>query len=553
MSTNEVHTPTSVPTPRALTHEYEFSATATTEFSELSATATTELSPPDVIYDPVHAGMNQHLNYVDQEVFFTAVQDIGTAVPGCHVGKKAKQKQGHFLWSNTHYQGIYNISNLMYLLYQSRPEVFAKLPQNKTIQVRRIATWIIESRQRKARADIHSVTSPSILPSIQRSDPGKTHFYILEQAEVLRKGLTCWCGETLEEKQRPTDNDRLRIMGILFSEDFREDIPVLLQKSFDRRLELDSAKQKKNEIFQRVMNAFADEEFVVTHPTKWELDSTKDRIGHDIWTMYDPNDMERIQVPRLRKHMEVMFGTTLIAYNAIMEIYTKGTGGGDGHDASYVNWREREDYTFADYDSRSMSQYLSWVFMYDKQHGFLLVVSKGPLPTDASIEDGSRMTTSSGRSTPVNVIAQELRVARIDNDRQRAALMESMTCLLADSSKDSNSSPHARTQRDVLDDISTTKSSLKELAIEQREAKKKKRALDNLNLVVDISDTRRLKKLKRLKKATQRLDRQVDTLQETLDGFFNELNAMNKSHHCNTGEHSSENSSSDSDSDSDDS
>ena len=63
-------------------------------------------------------------------------------------------------------------------------------------------------------------------------------------------------------------------------------------------------------------------------------------------------------------------------YAGVMKLYTRGTGGGDGDPASYVCWEEREDTNILRYHNNTSSQYLTWVFMSNKQYSFVLAKKK---------------------------------------------------------------------------------------------------------------------------------------------------------------------------------
>ncbi len=54
----------------------------------------------------------------------------------------------------------------------------------------------------------------------------------------------------------------------------------------------------------------------------------------------------------------------------------------------HVVWEEREDAEFATYvGNQNRCMYLTIVHMWDKQHGFPLVVTKEEIPTDIAIDD----------------------------------------------------------------------------------------------------------------------------------------------------------------------
>jgi hypothetical protein len=72
---------------------------------------------------------------------------------------------------------------------------------------------------------------------------------------------------TLEsELQKPTDNDRIRVLGIFFLENNRENISCTQDRSTSNRHDLDDPSQRLSSIFQVIRNDFNDLEVIVPHP-----------------------------------------------------------------------------------------------------------------------------------------------------------------------------------------------------------------------------------------------------------------------------------------------
>ncbi len=88
------------------------------------------------------------------------------------------------------------------------------------------------------------------------------------------------------------------------------------------------------------------------------------------------------------KMIENIVKTTISNYNECMPFYMSGTGGGDRHNGSDVVWEEHEGAEFASYISNpNKRMYLNIIYMWDKQHGFPLLVTKEEIPTDIAIDD----------------------------------------------------------------------------------------------------------------------------------------------------------------------
>ncbi len=66
-----------------------------------------------------------------------------------------------------------------------------------------------------------------------------------------------------------------------------------------------------------------------------------------------------------------------------MQFYISGTGSGDRNNASYVIWEKCNGAEYATYVGNPKRHiYLTIVHIWDKQHGFPLVVTKEEIPTD---------------------------------------------------------------------------------------------------------------------------------------------------------------------------
>ena len=83
----------------------------------------------------------------------------------------------------------------------------------------------------------------------------------------------------------------------------------------------------------------------------------------------------------------------------VSEKWKKGTGGGPGSPVNYENWQDRDDELFANYDQSRGKHSMAWLYMVDKNIGFLLDAKNYPVSVDVQLED---------RETPVSDISRHL-------------------------------------------------------------------------------------------------------------------------------------------------
>jgi hypothetical protein len=437
------------------------------------------------------------------------------------------KKRKHYKSTDAWYKDIHELGTNLYDLYIKQSDIFPNLGKNKSNQVTKICKWLLQKRLWVARADIHRIVDPTVLPFVQTSNPDITHFYILGQIDVLKMAIGDWCGETLKDKQKPTDNDRIRVMGILFQEDFREDISLLLDTARSSREGVDNPRLQQRAIYHRVMNEFVDPDVIIEHPPSWIRGITKEKIGQLEWSKYDPNDKARIAIPRTGKHMSHIYLQVMSDYKAMMELYTRGTGGGSGDPADYSDWEKREDTTILRYHNNSTSQYLTWVFMYDKQYEFILTKRLGPLPVGTRLDDGNVREeggSSGGRITPsAAALGVELRQAR-EESAQRGTNMANMlsTLLQGERIDSSNETPilASRSSAEVLKEINQLMETIKTCKGDHGTAIGRKRQ-------ITVGDTPQTGERKKLKKDIKRLATTIDTLEDSLDCCLKELRVIN--------------------------
>jgi hypothetical protein len=103
---------------------------------------------------------------------------------------------------------------------------------------------------------------------------------------------------------------------------------------------------------------------------------------------FDPNNDSRIKLVWQTKEVQGVFQQAAKEYQAMMDLYMMGTGGGDGDDANFSNWWERDDTCTATYlHGQNSNLYLSLLYMWDKLYNFVFVAKKDPLPGHMAIGD----------------------------------------------------------------------------------------------------------------------------------------------------------------------
>ena len=195
-----------------------------------------------------------------------------------------------------------------------------------------------------------------------------------------------------------TNDDKLRVMGILFFEDIRDNIPFVMglrdySKNHNKRMHLYSWNGKKRSTLNTIHQWSIDSKVVVLLPEKWKEHIIKEKVDEALGagtydsTKFNPNNRQRIKLPWEVKHVKAIILIVISEYNKIMYLYTKGTGGGNGDPTSYCIWQEREDVHFLHYSKTENFLYLTIAHMWDKKYQFPLTVIKDTLPSNVAIDD----------------------------------------------------------------------------------------------------------------------------------------------------------------------
>ncbi len=115
------------------------------------------------------------------------------------------------------------------------------------------------------------------------------------------------------------------------------------------RAVLDAAPGRKLYAMTRLVEKFIDPEVVVEIPPEWNtlenkksVDEVNGEGAFDRFEKFVPNNLARIALPWKQTEVSAIFVKMLAEYNATMEKYTKGTGGGSGSHAMFGVWDESQ-------------------------------------------------------------------------------------------------------------------------------------------------------------------------------------------------------------------
>ncbi len=145
---------------------------------------------------------------------------------------------------------------------------------------------------------------------------------------------------------KPTPDDKLRLMGVLLSNQVRDYLPDIMGiTAGGNRQQLDASRGRQALGWNIALDLFTDLKYTVQLPERWCHPETRNeiigRIGEAVYDKYgnfNPNREDRITLPWTVPYLKMMFGIVKKSYHRVMERYTMGTGGGSGLPENYVVW-----------------------------------------------------------------------------------------------------------------------------------------------------------------------------------------------------------------------
>ena len=218
--------------------------------------------------------------YLPQEELFRGIQDAGvdlwSAVPShdhekYHTDKK-KSKRKHIRLGDKLYSGLYLLADKIYMeiVLPKKEDIFKKLTRNQNEAVKKIGLSIVVCCQVVSHGDLHS----SVSIDATQKDLAERHvdfckekcICFFAQRELFQVLLDRWASNKADFK-RTTDDDRVRLFGILFTKDFCEYIPYFVSNTLPTGwMELDARRGRRNGALRRLFCAFTDKEVFVHIP-----------------------------------------------------------------------------------------------------------------------------------------------------------------------------------------------------------------------------------------------------------------------------------------------
>jgi len=348
------------------------------------------------------------------------LQDSGVPFPSnqhqLYIDNPAKSKTRHVRFGGRLYNGIWRIAKQIHreVLKPKRDSLVPKMSKNDSDPVRYVGQAILELRYSVLRDDLFTAAADSVQMKLAQSEEycDTENYFFLSQRELLTWILNKW-SNTMDDMKRTTEDDRLRVIGILFMEDMVEFIPYFLAgKDPANRLSLDEWTGKRNRAIHTVHMRFIDSDVVIDLPEEWLAPAAAEKIDshyqkknapgfEEVYSTlnYNPNNLDRISLPWNKEELVPIISTSLFSYNAMMRLYTSGTGGGDGDPVVYSVWQNRGALTAVTYSSSRAKIYLSIIHIWDKNKSWPLTSPKGSVPDRVGVDDNTDILNWLGMPT----------------------------------------------------------------------------------------------------------------------------------------------------------
>ena len=196
---------------------------------------------------------------------------------------------------------------------------------------------------------------------------------------------------TLAKRNKILPNDVIRFYSVLTRDINLDDLQKLSCGKAFKRSDLDGALSLSEQVMHKLSIQFNDPNLVFTMPKRAVYLSSYEELN--------PNDMERIKIKRDYKFMMEIWKYCSPKYNHCWQKWTKGTGGGSGAEEDFENWEKREmTEKFADYAASGSCDMMAYIYMLDKDVGFMINAINDPAPSETVLEDGEKKQPAT--STP---------------------------------------------------------------------------------------------------------------------------------------------------------
>jgi len=231
--------------------------------------------------------------------------------------------------------------------------------------------------------------------------------FVLNEEPLHTKFTSLW-GED-NESGGPTLSDKARIFGILTSENYRDELNIVMGKpsvasaTAGNRIDRDDPSLYQRNIWLRVKMDFHDPTIVISHPPNWDQASAID--GYSDIRPNDPQRLIRHQGRDADFFKKTLFKEVLSVYRCAAKKYRKDTGNGAGQPENFMDWNENEDVKFQYFCHGQAVALLTWIFMKDRENHYILEEEQDAIPEHIQVEEDAQSTASSStmRRSPTSL------------------------------------------------------------------------------------------------------------------------------------------------------
>lgn len=245
--------------------------------------------------------------YIDNKHFFYMIQDAGDDMTLEEItdydlkplrNKPKKYKHIKFLYK--YYKQLYILANEIRAIYIQRQDIFPTMIKNKYDCTHEIGYFIDQNRRSVHRNELYSVTDTEHAMFVNNPElKHKKSLWFVMQAQIITYFHTKWNMMSPEEMMKPNVSDKVRLMGLIFSDKLREYIHCLHSPNNfkfmgERRLCMDSYKPQKLSLWSLLLEAFKCKDELVVLPDLWKSPVTKEKIVEKFTLkVYDELDIDQ--------------------------------------------------------------------------------------------------------------------------------------------------------------------------------------------------------------------------------------------------------------------
>lgn len=350
----------------------------------------------------------------------TLSDDIGDRDPEDKIRSKVYKAA-----DNKKYKKIWIAANELFTLMDQYRERFERLPKSssKTSIVKKIGDFIYTERQ--------------LVDGV----------YTLSQDNVHFKLTNAWGRHN--ESSGVVLNDIARAFGILCDPEFETEKCTLLKSHENHRAVVDDPALNVRNCCIRLMEAFHDELYRVSHPANWG-----DASDVDGYEDLDPNEQTRIEKHTGRS--ATFFKTHLIdpvkpVYREACRKWRNDTGGGAGQPENFLDWDPKNDHNFSNFTNGQSPALYTWIFMKDRSMGYVLEAESDDLPQHFQIAEDDNDSNSAASSLGLASASKRTkRKSSSFNDNMLSFMSTTSDKLLNGLEKLSNVPPPASPARTVV-------------------------------------------------------------------------------------------------------